>query len=277
MSYYIYLGKYFHRHGGDIGDLKYERKIGFTDNLDRRERELNSTKMTIGYTIALAWDLGTEKEMRRIEGMLHAIEDDHRLSGEWFLDLKETLEERVSKFMRIGGYSLVDLGEDDDEDVNNTRRLARNKSKDSLVKEWFKDPTKWSQYFANKKFKLIRPNGFEQIITIQPNNEIHCDTENTVITINDKNYTPNYAFESGMRKKWIKDGINPEGKLNWYGDEWKRISKEQNLWKSFNNGWDTVDLESGKTLMELATEIYEKHQVDGTGKDVNLSYEEKKK
>ena len=254
--YYIYIGKYFHRHGKDIGELKFERKIGFTDNLNRRERELNSTKMTVGYTIALAWDLETEENMRKWEGVLHAMEDNNRLSGEWFNDMAETLEERVSKTLRIAGFNMVDLGESDDEDANTVRRLARSKSQDSLVKEWFKDARKWSQYFANKKFKLVRPNGFEQVITIQPNDSIHCDTEDTTIKIGDKNYTPNYAFETGMRNKWIKEGINPEGKLSWYSDEWKKLAKEQNLWKSFNNGWDTVDLETGKTLMELATEIY---------------------
>ena len=67
-----FVKSYCDYHGLDIKPSKvkgenyillFERKIGFTDNLNRRERELNSTKMTVGYTIALAWDLETEEEV----------------------------------------------------------------------------------------------------------------------------------------------------------------------------------------------------------------------
>ena len=50
---YIYLGKYFHRHGTDMSNI-VERKIGKTNNLNRREYELNDTKMTIGYTVSIS-------------------------------------------------------------------------------------------------------------------------------------------------------------------------------------------------------------------------------
>ena len=258
---YIYLGGYFHRHGTDMSNI-VERKIGKTNNLNRREYELNDTKMTIGYTIIQAWKTGDRTD--DIEKAIHALLDHDRMSGEWFNDRDGSLGARLSKFMKYSNVEEYIFEEDDDVVVNQTRRLARSKSQDSLIKEWFKDSKKWSQYFANKKFKLVRPNGFEQVISIQPDDTIHCDTEDTTIKISDKNYTPNYAFELGMRNKWIKEGINPEGKLSWYSDEWKRLAKEQNLWKPFNNGWDTVDLETGKTLMELATEIYNRETGNGT-------------
>ena len=94
---YIYLGKYFHRHGTDMSNI-VERKIGKTNNLNRREYELNDTKMTIGYTIVQAWKTGDRTD--DIEKAIHALLDHDRMSGEWFNDRDDSLGVRLSKFMK---------------------------------------------------------------------------------------------------------------------------------------------------------------------------------
>lgn len=109
---YIYLGKYFHKSGKTLSDLT-EKKIGLTKSLEDRERNLNSTKFTIGYTFVRAWETG--EDTNRVEKSLHAILDDDRMDGEWFEDSKNTLIGRVSKFMNINGYPEVDLNDSSDE------------------------------------------------------------------------------------------------------------------------------------------------------------------
>lgn len=122
---YIYLGKYFHRHGKDMSGLN-EIKIGKTINLDQREHQLNNTKMTIGYAYVKAFQAGEDTD--KVEKQLHAILDHNRLDGEWFEDDENsTLIYRVSKFMSIGGYPEVELGLDKDEDVNKVRKVERMK------------------------------------------------------------------------------------------------------------------------------------------------------
>ena len=109
---YIYLGKYFHKSGKELSDLT-EKKIGLTKNLQDRERNLNSTKFTIGYTFVRAWE--TADDTNKVEKSLHAILDDVRMDGEWFEDSYNTLIGRVSKFMSIQGYPEVDLNDSSDE------------------------------------------------------------------------------------------------------------------------------------------------------------------
>lgn len=109
---YIYLGKYFHKSGKELLDLT-EKKIGLTKNLEDRERNLNSTKFTIGYTFVRAWE--TANDTNKVEKSLHAILDDVRMDGEWFEDSNNTLIGRVSKFMSIQGYPEIDLNDSSDE------------------------------------------------------------------------------------------------------------------------------------------------------------------
>jgi hypothetical protein len=110
---YIYLGRYYHKSGKELSDLT-EKKIGLTKNLDNRERELNSTKFTVGYTFVKAWETG--EDTNKIERSLHAILDDVRMDGEWFEDSDKTLISRMAKFMNSMGYPEVDLvGSTEDE------------------------------------------------------------------------------------------------------------------------------------------------------------------
>ena len=131
---YIYFGKYFHRRGKDMGDLN-EIKIGQTTDLNRRQYELNNTKMTVGFAYIRAFETGDDTN--KVEKQLHAILP-NRLDGEWFdQDEHQTLIARGIKFMEISGYPEVNLGHDSDEDVNKVR----------------KEETKWVQWreFFEKK------------------------------------------------------------------------------------------------------------------------------
>jgi len=117
-----------------MGDLN-EIKIGQTTDLNRRQYELNNTKMTIGYAYIRAFKTGDDTN--KVEKQLHAILP-NRLDGEWFdQDEHQTLIARGIKFMEISGYPEVNLGHDSDEDVNKVR----------------KEETKWVQWreFFEKK------------------------------------------------------------------------------------------------------------------------------
>ena len=132
---YIYFGKYFHRHGKDISNAN-EIKVGKTINLSQRESQLNNTKMTIGYTIVKAFETGEDTD--KVEKQLHAILQ-NRLDGEWFdQDEEDPIISRGTKFMLVSGYSEVDLGHDEDEDVNKVRKIQ-------------KDNDQWREFFEAKK------------------------------------------------------------------------------------------------------------------------------
>jgi hypothetical protein len=132
---YIYFGKYFHRHGKDISNAN-EIKVGKTINLSQRESQLNNTKMTIGYTIVKAFETGEDTD--KVEKQLHAILP-NRLDGEWFdQDEEDPIISRGTKFMLVSGYPEVDLGHDEDEDVNKVRKIQ-------------KDNDQWRAFFEAKK------------------------------------------------------------------------------------------------------------------------------
>tara|TARA_B110001454_G_scaffold155094_1_gene144447 strand:+ start:72 stop:809 length:738 start_codon:yes stop_codon:yes gene_type:complete len=130
---YIYFGKYFHRHGKDISNAN-EIKVGKTINLSQRESQLNNTKMTIGYTIVKAFETGEDTD--KVEKQLHAILP-NRLDGEWFdQDEEDPIISRGTKFMLVSGYPEVDLGTDEDKDVNKVR--SEQMSKD-VMRAYFEE------------------------------------------------------------------------------------------------------------------------------------------
>lgn len=119
---FIYVGQYYHKAGLNLQELGItEKKVGKTINLSQRERGLNSTKMTIGYTIVAAFEVPS---MEIAEKTIHYLLEHDRLDGEWFTDKDGSLVNRVRKYMILNGYSEVSLGDDDTEDVmaNRTRR-----------------------------------------------------------------------------------------------------------------------------------------------------------
>ena len=118
---YIYLGKYYHKSGKELPELT-EKKIGLTKSLENRERELNSTKFTVGYTFVRAWETGADTF--KVEKSLHAILDDQRMDGEWFEDITNTLVSRLSKFMNIQGYPEINLLRSDINNLDDNDRAA---------------------------------------------------------------------------------------------------------------------------------------------------------
>lgn len=127
---YIYLGKYYHKSGKELSDLT-EKKIGLTKSLENRERELNSTKFTIGYTFVKAWETGLDTN--RVERSLHAILDNDRMEGEWFEDSENTLTSRVSSYMNINGYPEVSLLRSDINNLNDDDKAAIKASNTDLI------------------------------------------------------------------------------------------------------------------------------------------------
>jgi len=129
---YIYLGRYYHKSGKELSDLT-EKKIGLTKNLENRERELNSTKFTVGYTFVKAWQTG--EDTNKVEKSLHALLDDVRMDGEWFEDSNKTLISRVAKYMSINDYPEVDLDGSSTEDEKRAIDLSNSEVLNNTVLE----------------------------------------------------------------------------------------------------------------------------------------------
>ena len=151
---YIYLGKYYHKSGKELTDLT-EKKIGLTKNLDNRERELNSTKFTVGYTFVRAWETGADTF--KVEKSLHAILDDQRMDGEWFEDVSNTLVGRVSKFMNIQGYPEVALSGDEEEKraIDETDRQVQQATYLEVKNRLSDLGIEFSEHFNNNKMQPI--------------------------------------------------------------------------------------------------------------------------
>ena len=114
---YVYIGEYFHHNDKERVSALTEKKIGRAKDLIDRERQLNSTKFTIGYRLIKAWHTGstTNVEERAIQALLKH----DNLRGEWYRDEDGTLKDRVAKAMSIRGFDEVPLGYDE-EDSNTT-------------------------------------------------------------------------------------------------------------------------------------------------------------
>ena len=151
---YIYLGRYYHKSGKELSDLT-EKKIGLTKNLDNRERELNSTKFTVGYTFVRAWETGADTF--KVEKSLHAVLDDQRMNGEWFEDTSNTLVSRVAKFMNIQGYPEVPLSGDEEEKkaIDETDRQVQQASYLEVKNRLLDLGIEFSEHFNNSKMQPI--------------------------------------------------------------------------------------------------------------------------
>ena len=110
---YVYIGEYFHHNDKERVSALTEKKIGLAKDLQNREKQLNSTKFTIGYQLIKAWETGSDT--RNVEQALHAILDHDNLRGEWYRDEDDSLKSRVSKYMSIRGFDEVPLGYDDED------------------------------------------------------------------------------------------------------------------------------------------------------------------
>lgn len=106
MEGYIYLGEHYDVLGRDLGIT--DKKIGLSVDPLSRENQLNRTKSPIGYKIITTYKVDN---MRRVEGMLHAILDSRRVHGEWFKDDEDTLTGDFINFMSAYGGEFYDIKE----------------------------------------------------------------------------------------------------------------------------------------------------------------------
>ena len=243
---YIYLGKYFHRNGTDMSNI-VERKIGKTNNLNRREYELNDTKMPIGYTIVQAWKTGDRTD--DIERAIHALLDHDRMSGEWFNDRDDSLGARLSKFMKYQGIQEEDLPDDEDPIANQTRRIAKDRTKEDELK------SKINEYLTGEQFTWTRPHNFVQTITIQTDG-IHCDTNNKLYGIG----KVHFAFADSFRQKLID-----EGKIT--AEDWNSKQVRDDHRGPSVNFWYKAKDKNGKSIIDRLNEV------DQSRKDVILKNE----
>ena len=84
MDYkYLYFGKLVDFKGRNIG--VEDKKIGITNNLDFREKELSRTKSPIKFLMIYAWKI-EEVHCSVIERILHEIFGNRNTNGEYFED-----------------------------------------------------------------------------------------------------------------------------------------------------------------------------------------------
>lgn len=77
--------------------LRY-KKIGTTQTLEKRAKELSVTNEFLGFKYLGVWDVTDNQG--DIEKALHSILDNKVENSEWFLDEEEMLYARVSIFMK---------------------------------------------------------------------------------------------------------------------------------------------------------------------------------
>ena len=204
---FIYVGQYFHRHNKELNIT--EKKIGLTKNLEDREKGLNNTKMTIGYTYVSAWEVD---DMHATETALHRILAHDKLTGEWFEDPKNDLVKRVDGF--INALSLgeqVELANSEDEIATNL--IKKSKGSLQVVESKFNDKSYFNKYeelkaLAIKNNLKIHVPPAEQLITfIKGKRAVLCldpQTEKLKIDsceINNKFYDiSSQIFESWIHK-----------------------------------------------------------------------------
>lgn len=166
---YIYLGKYFHRAGKELN--LSEKKIGKTINLNQREHELGRTNSPIGYTYIGAWNTGGSTD--HIERQIHALLEDERMNNtEWFEDENDTLYERLCKFMKYGNFLEVDLGKDDDDNVNKVRKQEKDKKIDLELRRNI-------HWLEGETFSLSRPKWNNTLTVTIKNGKFYCHENDT--------------------------------------------------------------------------------------------------
>ena len=146
---FIYVGQYFHRHNKELNIT--EKKIGLTKNLEDREKGLNNTKMTIGYTYVAAWEVD---DMHATELALHRILSHDKLTGEWFEDPKNDLVKRVDGFINaLGIGEQVELTIDPN-DKEATELIKKSKGTVQNTESKFNDRSYFAKYEALKTLAI---------------------------------------------------------------------------------------------------------------------------
>ena len=233
---YIYLGKYFHRAGKELN--LSEKKIGKTINLDQREHELGRTNSPIGYTYINAWNTGGDTD--KVERQIHSLLDHERMKNtEWFEDIDDTLNFRIGKFMRYGGYQEVDLGRDDDDDVNIVRKEAKDKTAEVSLRENIQE------WLDGETFTITRPK-FNSTLTVTIRKDgFYCKEDDTLYDSLHKSFTQPLL-------ELMKDNF----------------TKEQIVSGASINAWTTGKDSNGKSIMDRLREV------DTYKKDASLTITE---
>ena len=113
-----------------LGKLNQLKKIGITDNLKNRIKDLSGTKSPIKAVALRAWNLKGISAEKIEKGVLHNILSPLRVEGEWFFDEDGTLPSRVERLLEtlsvIEGFSFekVSLDELDTSTVSRTIRIT---------------------------------------------------------------------------------------------------------------------------------------------------------
>ena len=232
---YIYLGKYFHRAGKELN--LSEKKIGKTINLDQREHELGRTNSPIGYTYINAWNTGEDTD--KVERQIHSLLEHERMKNtEWFEDTDDSLNFRIGKFMRYGGYVEADLGRDDDADVNIVRKEAKDKTVEVSLREKVQD------WLDGETFSITRPK-FDSTLTVTIRKDgFFCKEDQTLYDSLHKSFTQPLL-------EICKENF----------------SKEQIVSGASINAWTACKDSNGNSIMNRL------RQVDQSRKDVNLKNE----
>tara|TARA_R110001599_G_C12222386_1_gene657417 strand:+ start:1107 stop:1814 length:708 start_codon:yes stop_codon:yes gene_type:complete len=143
--------------GGHI-DIPY-KKVGITGagnaNLTSRLQQISNTKSPIKAQCIAAW---THDSAREIENAVHALLEDSRVEGEWFLDKDDTLVDRMEPIMKLlGAVTIAIAGTDDNYTKNvlqkeNASKSLSNKTLLGEISELLKEPLRTSVRIGGPTF-----------------------------------------------------------------------------------------------------------------------------
>lgn len=103
---YVYIGQYYHIKNKD---LPLDYKFGVTNNLDKREHSLGSTKSPIKYMILRAWELPTNVKREKVEKIISLFFDDCKYDGcEWYDIDGDTFQDKIKELFDVISDMVVD-------------------------------------------------------------------------------------------------------------------------------------------------------------------------
>lgn len=97
---YIYVGEYFHKFGGQVPT---EKKLGKIDDL-LKIPQIDDYAFSLDFT---ASDIYLVNNVDKLYEALVSLLDHDQLKEDWYVDLDNTLKERVAKFMKTFGYTEI--------------------------------------------------------------------------------------------------------------------------------------------------------------------------
>lgn len=123
--------------GGNI-DIPY-KKVGITGSgnatLTSRLQQISNTKSPIKAQYVAAWE---HDNAQAVEKALHSLLENIRIEGEWFLDVEDTLIERMQPIMELLGARVITIKKSDDDYTKNImdkEKKEKSKAEHILVGE----------------------------------------------------------------------------------------------------------------------------------------------